>query len=184
MGKKYIYEGDTGEGIEHIEVIVTNQTREVMGITCMVVRDTVTIDGEMMEDTYDWYAQDTHGNVWYMGEDSKEFEDGKFTTSEGSWEAGLDGAKPGIIMLANPLEGLYYRQEYYKDEAEDMGAVIKLNESKTVSYGSFNNLLVIKDFTPLEPGIAEYKYFAPGIGLICEEVVEGGAGRIELKSIE
>ncbi len=184
IGKKYIFEGDTGDGLEHIEVIVTNQTRIVMGVTCMVVRDTVSMDGEIIEDTYDWYAQDIHGNVWYMGEDSKEYEEGEMVSTEGSWEAGIDGAKLGIIMLAKPFEGLYYRQEFYKGEAEDMGAIIKMNDSKTVKYGSFDNVLVIKDYTPLEPGIAEYKYFAPGIGVICEEVVEGGSGQIELIGIE
>jgi len=119
-----------------------------------------------------------------MGEDSKEYEDGKMVSTEGSWEAGMDGAKLGIIMLAKPFEGLYYRQEFYKGEAEDMGAIIKMNDSKTVKYGSFDNVLVIKDYTPLEPGIAEYKYFALGIGVICEEVVEGGSGQIELIGIE
>ncbi len=182
-GMIYTYEGDTGDGLEHIEVTITNQTKTVMGITCMVVRDAVTIDGKLVEDTYDWYAQDIKGNVWYMGEDSKEFEEGNFVTSSGSWEAGIDGAKPGIIMLAEPMEGLYYRQEFYKGEAEDMGAIMMTNQSKTLKFGSFNNVLVIKDFTPLEPGAAEYKYFAPGFGLICEEVVEGGAGQIELISV-
>ncbi len=184
IGKKYIYEGDTGDGLEHIEVTVTNQTRVVMGITCMGVRDTVSMDGEMVEDTYDWYAQDTHGNVWYMGEDSKEYEDGNVVSTAGSWEAGVDGAQPGIIMMANPMEGFYYRQEYYEGKAEDMGAIIKVNETKTVSYGSFDNVLVIKDYTPLEPGNVEYKYYAPGIGVICEVVIEGGSGKIELIGIE
>lgn len=180
----YVYEGDTGDGLEHIVVTVLNETKVIMGVNCVVVRDTVSVDGEIVEDTYDWYAQDVHGNVWYMGEDSKEYENGNVVSTVGSWEGGVDGAKPGIIMLANPIEGIYYRQEYYKGDAEDMAGVIQVGETKAISYGSFNDVLVTKDFTPLEPGVAEYKYYAPGIGLILEEVVEGGSGHIALISID
>ena len=141
------------------------------------------VDGELAEDTFDWYAQDSSGNVWYFGEDSKEYEDGVFVGTEGSWQAGVDGAKPGIIMKANPQIGDSYRQEYYLDEAEDMGKVIKLNESTSVPYGSFDGVLVILEWNPLEPKVIEHDYYAPGVGAILEVVVKGGSERVELVEI-
>jgi hypothetical protein len=184
LGKKYIYEGQTEDGLERIEVYNTNETKVIMGVTCTVIRDTVSIGGELLEDTYDWFAQDIDGNVWYFGEDSKELDEGEWTT-EGSWEAGKDGAYPGIIMFANPYVGVTYRQEYYEGEAEDMGAVVSMGESLTVQYGSFDNLLVIRDWDPLEPEVVEHKYYAKGIGVIKEEVVFGDDPEsVELISIE
>lgn len=182
-GTTFIYEGETDEGLEHIEVYVTRETRVVMGVACTVVRDTVALDGELVEETFDWYAQDKDGNVWYFGEDSKEYEDGEVVSSAGSWEAGVDGALPGIVMYAQPAVGQVYRQEYYPGEAEDMAEVINLTESETVPYGSYDNLLMTREWTPLEPDVAEHKYYAPGVGLILEVVVEGGSGRIELIEI-
>jgi len=179
-GMTYIYEGETEEGVEHFEDYVTHETRDVLGVTCIIVRDRVSVDGELVEETFDWYAQDKDGNVWYFGEDSKEYEGGQVVSTKGSWEAGVDGAVPGIIMKANPQLGDSYRQEYYEGEAEDMAEVLSLAESTSVPYGSFDNLLMTKEWTPLEPGIAEHKYYANGIGLILEELVEGGSGRIEL----
>lgn len=183
-GTTYVYEGETDEGVERVEDYVTRETRNIMGVTCIVVRDRVTLDGELVEETFDWYAQDKDGNVWYFGEDSKEYEGGEVVSTKGSWEAGVDGAQPGIIMQANPQIGVSYRQEYYKGEAEDMAEVISLTESASVPFGSFDNLLMTKDWTPLEPGIAEHKYYAKGIGLVLEETVEGGTGRIELLNME
>lgn len=182
-GTTYIYEGETEDGTERIEVYVTHETKEILGVNCVVVRDTVSLDGELVEDTFDWYAQDKDGNVWYMGEDSKEYEDGEAVSTEGSWEAGVDGAMPGIIMEAKPLVGDSYRQEYYAGEAEDMGEVLSLTESATVPHGSFDNLLMTKDWTPLEPGIAEHKYYAPGVGVVLEVLVEGGSERVELVDV-
>ncbi len=182
-GTTFIYEGETEDGTEHIEVFVTDDTREILGIECVVVRDTVTVDGELVEDTYDWYAQDVEGNVWYMGEDSKSYENGEMVSTAGSWEAGIDNAKPGIVMQAAPQIGQPYRQEYYVGEAEDMAQVLSLDESTSVPYGSFDNLLMTKEWTPLELGVAENKYYAAGVGLVLEEVVEGGSGRTELIDI-
>jgi len=179
-GSEWTYEAETEEGTERIEVMVLNDTKVVMGINCTVVRDTVTLDGELIEDTYDWYAQDKYGNVWYMGEDSKEYEDGEVVSTAGSWEGGVDGAKPGIIMLANPLAGMSYRQEYYEGEAADMAEVIYLNETVTIDYGTYEEVLVIREWNPLEPGVLEDKYFAPGIGVIQEVQVEGGSDHVEL----
>jgi hypothetical protein len=181
-GTTYLYEADTPDGLETIEVSVTDQTREILGITCMVVRDTVTVDGELVEDTFDWYAQDGDGNVWYMGEDSKEYESGVVVSTAGSWEAGVDGAKPGIIMQADPQVGQVYRQEFYEGEAEDMGEVIALDVAVTLGDGTTYTCLQTRDFTPLEPDVNEYKYYAPGVGVVLEEVVDGDE-RVELVSV-
>lgn len=182
-GMTYIYKGESDGTGEHIEVYVTHETREVMGIECVVVRDSVWEDGELVEDTFDWYAQDKDGNVWYFGEDSSEIEDGEVISKAGSWEAGIDGALPGVIMWAKPEVGMIYRQEYYEGEAEDMAEVIQLNASESVAFGSFEELLVINEWNPLEPGAAEHKYYAEEIGLVLELKVEGGEGRIELIEI-
>ena len=182
-GTKYTYTAETDEGTERIEVFVTHLTKEVLGVTCIVVDDKVWLDDDLIEVTLDWYAQDKDGNVWYMGEDSKEYEDGKVESTEGSWEAGVDGAKPGIIMMANPLVGVVYRQEYYEDEAEDKAEVLSLNESVTVPFGSYDNCLRTKDWNPLDMEAIEEKYYAPGVGVVLEVMVKGGDERVELISI-
>lgn len=179
VGENWIYEADTEDGKERINVTVTSDTKVIMGINCTVVRDTVTIDGELFEDTFDWYAQDKDGNVWYMGEDSKEYEDGEVDTA-GSWEAGVDGAKPGIIMMAKPLAGFRYRQEYYKGEAEDMGEVLSTSESITIGLGTYDNCVMIRDINPFEPEVEEHKYYSAGIGVVAELTVRGGDERVEL----
>ena len=183
-GTTFIYEGETEDGKERIEVNVTHETKEILGVTCIVVRDRVWVDGELVEDTFDWFVQDKAGNVWYFGEDSKEYEGGKVVSAEGSWEAGVDGAKPGIIMKANPQVGDAYRQEYYEDEAEDMAEVLSLNESVSIPYGSFENCLKTMEWTPLEPDVVEHKYYAPGVGVILEVAVEGEEERVELVEVE
>jgi hypothetical protein len=176
-GTVWRYEGKTGDGLERIEFRVLNETRIVMGVTCTVVRDTVTVDGEKVEDTYDWFAQDSSGNVWYFGEDSKEYEDGKAVNSAGSWEAGVDGAFPGIIMMGDPVVGMTYRQEYLEDEAEDMGTVLSLDETVTVKGHTYSHVLKTRDFTLLDPEVNEYKYYAPGVGVVMEKE---GSERVEL----
>ena len=120
-GTTFTYESVTEEGTEEDIVVVTNETKEILGVTATVVRDTVTLDGELIEDTFDWFAQDKEGNVWYLGEDTKEYENGEVVTTEGSWEAGVDGAEAGIVMLADPQVGDTYRQEWYPGHAEDAG---------------------------------------------------------------
>jgi hypothetical protein len=180
-GTTYIYEG-TSEGEQvHNDVIVTTETKMILGVQCIVVRDTVTIDGELVEDTLDWFAQDKAGNVWYFGEDSKTYENGQLASTEGSWEAGVDGAQPGIIMPGQPKIGVEYRQEYYPGEAEDMASVLELGTGPvTVPFGTFDDLLVIKEWSPLEPEVVEHKTYAPGIGLILAEAVQGEDERLEL----
>lgn len=179
-GSNWVYEGETDEGLEKIEVTVTDETRIVMGVTCTIVWDRVWVDGELVEDTRDWYAQDKDGNVWYFGEDSKELEACQVVSTSGSWEAGVDGAKPGIIMYADPKTDESYRQEYYADEAEDMAMVLDLAATVRIYLGEYTDCLQIEEWTPLEPDVKEHKFYARDVGVILEEVVEGGEGRIEL----
>ena len=131
-GTTFIYEG----GQERDEMAVTSDTKKVMGVECVVVDDRGYEAGKLIEGTFDYYSQDKKGNVWYFGEDTKEYKNGKVVSTKGSWEAGVDGAKPGIIMQAHPKVGQTYRQEYYKGEAEDMAKVLSLNDSVKVPYGS------------------------------------------------
>lgn len=182
-GTIFVYEGESEDETIRNEIFVTNETRTVMGVNTIVVRDREFEDGELTEETFDWYAQDRDGNVWYFGEDSKEYEDGEVVSTAGSWEAGVDGAQPGIIMKGSPQVGDTYRQEYLAGEAEDMAEVVSLNESVSVAYGSFEDCLKTKEWTPLEPGIEENKYYAPGTGLVLEITVKGGSERLELIDI-
>ncbi|MBI5487481.1 MAG: hypothetical protein HY905_09125 [Deltaproteobacteria bacterium] len=170
-----------GEG-ESIEVSVTSDAKVILGVTCTVVRDTVTVGGEVTEDTFDWFAQDRDGNVWYMGEDTKEYEGGVVVSTEGSWEAGVGGAKPGIVMPAAPAVGAPYRQEYLACEAEDHAEILALDESVTVPAGSYDHCVKTHEFTPLEPALNEQKYYCPGVGVALEVNVNTG-GRVELMSI-
>ena len=182
-GTTYVYEGTTEGAAQRNEVTVTHDTKTILGVRCVVVHDTVMEEGSVVEDTFDWYAQDSDGNVWYFGEDSKEYENGQVTSTKGSWEAGVDGAQPGIVMEASPEVGDSYRQEYYQGEAEDMAKVLKINESTAVSAGSYEQVVVTEDFTPLEPDVVEHKYFAPGVGFVMGSMVKGGSEEIELVEI-
>jgi hypothetical protein len=182
-GTIYTYDNETPDGAETVTVEVTEQTKVIMGVTCIVVHDSSQMDGEILEDTYDWYAQDDEGNVWYFGEDTKSYENGVVASTAGSWEAGVDDAKPGIVMQALPVVGDSYRQEYLKDEAEDMAEVLNLSAPATVAYGTFENCLKTKEWSSLEPGVTENKYYAPGVGLILTVMVEGGQEREELINI-
>ena len=179
-GARWVYEGISDGEHERVEVVVTDDTRRVMGIDTTVVRDTVTVGGEMVEDTADWFAQDAAGNVWYFGEDSREYENGELVGREGSWEAGVDGALPGIVMPAAPAVGRAYRQEYFVGEAEDLAEVVSLDARVTVVGRAFEGVLVTEEWNPLEPGTVEEKSYAPGVGMVLEEVTAGGEGRLEL----
>lgn len=183
-GKKMVYEGQTEDGIEKIEFYVMGETRIVEGVENIIVWDRVWLDGELIEETFDWYAQDKEGNVWYFGEDSREMEDGKVVSTEGSWESGIDGARPGIIMKENPAIGDSYRQEYYEGEAEDMAEVIAFGESVTVPFGSFSNILKTYEWSPLEPDAKENKYYSSEAGGVILEASFDGKERVELVDIQ
>lgn len=144
-----------------VEVLILEETRIVAGIECTVVRDTVSLDGEIVEDTYDWYAQDNDGNVWYMGEDSKEYEGGEVVSTAGSWEAGVDGALPGVKVWAEPrIGGVPYYQEVYEGEAEDLARDLALGGRASVPFGDYTDLLVVEEWTRLEPGVIELVDFS------------------------
>lgn len=196
LGATWNYEGDTDEGLEKIEVTVTDDIKEIeypedsgQFFPCRVVRDIVTLvtdDGEeVVEDTKDWYAQDSDGNVWYFGEIALNYEDGEIVDVEGSWTAGVDGAKPGIVMWANPREGDIYRQEFLLGDAEDMALVLSTNAGKVEVYaGTYENyVLQTEEWTPIEPDVVEYKYYAPGVGMILEENPDTGE-QVELIKVE
>jgi hypothetical protein len=182
-GATHVYEGTTPEGTERTENYVTFETKQVMGVTCIVLKNRVTLNGALIEETFDWHAQDKDGNVWYFGEDAKDYEGGKVVSTAGSWEAGRDGAMPGTIMKASPKVGDIYKQEYYKGHAEDTAEVLDLTGQATVPYGSYTGVLVTKDWTPLDDTVIENKYFARGIGLVLEDKVKGGSGRSELIAV-
>jgi hypothetical protein len=178
-GTTYVVEG----GTERNESEVTRDTKVILGVATVVVHDRVWDDGELIEDTFDWYAQDRWGNVWYFGEDTSELDGGQVVSKEGSWEAGVDGAQPGIVMLADPRMGDTYRQEFYAGHAEDLAKVVEIGGSRAVAAGGYDDVLVTEDWTPLEPDIVESKTYARGVGFIYEEFVRGGEGSIELVEI-
>lgn len=179
-GASWVYEGEVDGELERVEVVVTDERRQVMGVSTVVVRDTVTVDGELEEETFDWFAQDADGNVWYFGEDSREYEDGEVASTEGSWEAGVDGALPGIVMEAAPAVGDAYRQEYDPGEAEDLAEVTALDGTESVPAGTYEAVLVTTEWTPLEPDTVEEKRYASGVGLVVEVGVEPDQYRVEL----
>lgn len=180
-GTTFIYEG-LSEGVPTREVVqVTRDTKEILGVTTTVVHVQSYEEGVLIEETFDWFAQDETGNVWYFGEDTKELdEDGNVISTEGSWEAGVNGAESGIIMLADPKKGDRYQQENAPDVAEDMAQVLGFEDNVCVTYGCFDNVLVTKEWTPLEKGTVENKYYAEGIGFIFAVTTKGGQEELEL----
>lgn len=186
-GQAFIYEGENDEGeMERIEINISHDTKEVDGIMTAIVVDRVYVDDELVEETFDWYAQDISGNVWYMGEDSAEYEDGEKLNNEGSWESGKDiadvgsNATAGIIMKTEFIEGDTYQQEFYPGVAEDMAKIDSVNVDISLADGSTYSTIKILEWNPLEADSSrEFKYVASGIGLVLEEK-EDGSGRIEL----
>ena len=163
-GTTFIYKGrDAGDVIvDHFAI--THNTRVIEGVTCVEVRDTVYSNGALTEDTLDWFAQDKEGNVWYFGENTAELEDGLLATIAGSFMAGVNHDKPGIIMKAQPAIGDFYRQEFSLGNAEDNAQTISLDATVTVPFGTFDHCLKPKETTPLEPDALEDKFYAPGVG--------------------
>ena len=183
-GSRWVYRERDGEGgVQRVVVTVTGKTKRIAnGVEARVVHDVVSQGGEPVEVTEDWYAQDVAGNVWYLGESTAEYENGKVVSTAGSWEAGVDGAQPGIAMPAEPRPGLAYRQEYYAGEAEDRAKVLSTGEQAEVPFGHFTGVVLTKDLVPLEPRVLEYKLYAPGVGPVMTLDVSGAAGREELLS--
>lgn len=169
-------------GTEKVVITVMHETKKILGVSTTVVHDLVSQGGHVTEDTWDWYSQDREGNVWYFGEATTKTEGGKSST-EGSWEAGVNGAKAGVIMEAHPKVGDNYRQEYAPGVAEDRAEILSLNESVTVRKGSFTGCVKTKDYSPLKPDLVENKVFCPGVGQVLVVHVLGPAEHEELVAI-
>ena len=186
VGTRWIYREVDEEGKTlKTDVIVTSATRKLAnGITARLVRDTVRAEGAILEDTVDFYAQDRAGNLWYLGEDTAEFENGTVTSRAGSFEAGVDGALPGVILPAAPARGMRYRQEYYRGHAEDSGEILSTDEIAQVPHGLFRGAVLTKDINPLEPNALEYKLYAKGVGPVLILDVAGGTGREQLVTVD
>jgi hypothetical protein len=184
-GSRWVYrEVENGE-VQRVVVTVTNRTKTIDGIEARVVHDRVaTSAGETVEDTFDWYAQDRDGNLWYLGEDTKEYEDGKVVSTEGSWEHGVDGAQAGIIAAAEPKQGLAYREEHYAGKAEDAAEVLSVEGKVQVPFGFFRDAMITRNYSGIEPKVEELKFYAKGVGPVLELLVSGGSGRTELLSYE
>jgi hypothetical protein len=182
-GSRRVYrDTDTDGTVQRVETTVTSRTKKIAnGIVARAVRDVVTEGGELIEQEYDWYAQDSAGNVWYFGEDVKEYENGKVKATS-SWQAGLDGAQPGVVMPAEPRAGLAYRQTHYAGKEEDRGEVLSAQERAEAPAGYFSDVVAIKESSPLESKLLEYKLFARGVGLVRAFQVSGGSGHEELLS--
>jgi hypothetical protein len=182
-GTRYLYVGEEDGERETNVVVVTHDRKNILGISAIVVLDRVFVDGELKEKTFDWYAQDKHGNVWYLGEDSKEYEEGKVVSTAGSWEAGVKGAVAGIIMPAQPQPGQHYRQEFFRGEAEDEARVTGVGVDVTVPHGTFHGCIRTIEWTRLEPGITEAKWHCPGVGFVKARGIEGSDARLVLKNV-
>jgi hypothetical protein len=183
-GSQWVFRETDAEGtVSRVVVTVLDKTKMIAnGVEARIVHDQVTEDDQVVEDTYDWYAQDADGNLWYLGEDTTEYENGQPKTKEGSWEAGVDGALPGIIMPADPQVGMTYREEYYKGHAEDGASIISTNALAKVPYGRFENGVQTRNFSGIEPDVIEEKIYAEGVGVVLEITVSGGSDRDELLS--
>lgn len=195
-GTTYIYAGMEPEGFVVNEYTITYETKEIMGVTCTVVSDIYwllhpnTGQWELREVTTDWHAQDVLGNVWYFGEESTEKNDGEdedddnddFWEDDGSWQAGEDGALPGIVMPASPIIGEAYRQEFYAGVAEDWAKVLRTNARVSTEFGDFSGCLKIKEWSTVEKGEVEAKYYSHGVGLVLT-VGKGGKCVSELVDV-
>ena len=182
-GTVWQYRSESSGGVETTITEVLDRTRVVHGVTAAVVRDRVLLDGSLIEDTEDWYAQDADGNVWYLGEDTKELDNGEVVSTEGSWEWGVAGALPGVNMWAEPSAHTNeaYRQEFLRGTAEDWGKVVAVGRSVTTALGDLTGCVETEDWSGLDPGTLERKTYCPGVGLVLEEG-QGGerAGLVEL----
>ena len=176
-GTRFRYRGTGASSNEVTVTTVTPQSRTIMGVRATVVHDQTFDRGSLIEDTFDWYAQDSVGNVWYLGEQTRLLKNGRVVSTEGSWEYGVNGAKPGVMMWADPAAhiGERYRQEYLLGVAEDIGKILSVRTRAAVPYGTYRDCVETEDTTPLEPAVRERKYFCRGVGLV-RELETGGAG--------
>jgi hypothetical protein len=181
-GLTYVYEGTSDGKAVRNAITITHDTKKVaMGVTCVVVHDVLYVDGQKAEETFDWYAQGSDGAVWYFGEDAKEFrDDGTVKSTAGSWEAGVNGAQPGIVMPAKPTVGDTFRQEYRRGVAEDLAKILRTGTTVTVPLSTYKDAIVTQDYTPLEPGQVEHKTFAPGVGFVQRDSVKGAKEHVAL----
>src|SRR5690349_14475903 len=174
VGRTWVYRGVRDGQTQIDRVTVTSKTKLVAeGITARVVRDVATHNGKLLEKTADWYAQDNHGNVWYVGEDTTAFLPNGQTDKSGSWEAGVNDAEPGIVMLANPQIPDAYRQEFLAGEAEDTAWIINRGGSIKLPFKVVHNVVTSLEFTVLEPTVIDKKIYAPGLGIVKEQAVQG-----------
>lgn len=180
-GTTLVYKGSSDGRHARDQFSVLGRTTVIAGVRCTVVHDRLFLDGRLAEDTYDWYAQDRHGTVWYFGEATSELDErGDVVSTEGSWKAGVDGARPGIFMPATPHVGARYQQEFAAGQAEDRFAITSLHARVRVPYGTFRHALRTKEWTPLEPGVVSEKYYVRGIGTVREADVRGGDEQLDL----
>jgi hypothetical protein len=183
-GVTFIYKGNREGRKQRDEFTITDRTIVIAGVTCRVVHDKVFERGILRENTFDYFAQDRDGNVWYFGEDTEELDKkGRVVSTEGTWRAGVNGAQPGVIMEAHPRVNDHYFQEQAAPLAQDEAVVLKLHETVAVPLAKFTNCLETKEFTQLEPGNVEHKFYAPGIGFVLSVVVKGGKERLALVNI-
>ena len=183
-GTTFVYTGVKDQQQGRDVVTVTSRTKQIRGVDCVAVEDRLYAGGRLAEQTTDWYAQDSRGNVWYFGEATAELDPhGRVTSREGSWLAGIDGAKAGIFMPARPTVGASFRQEYYKGHAEDHFRVVSLSANVITSYTASARALLTKEWTPLEPETLDHKLYIRGIGLAKEETIKGGSERWELTDV-
>ena len=173
-GSQFLFDGIRDGKPQHTEVTVSKETKMIMGIATVVVRDVVTNNGALEEKTTDWYAQSKNGDVWYFGEATAEYLNGQVSNTQGSWEAGVDNAQPGIIMKANPKLGMHYRQEFRAGVAEDVARVTTTGTTYQAGGTTYRNVVITTDRNPLNPDKLDQKYFAPGVGLIYTKKVSAG----------
>lgn len=182
-GTTFFYEGQKDGIPARDEFFVTKDVKKILGVTTTVIRDRAFENNQLVEETFDWFAQDVDGNVWYFGEDATEFQNGVPVSHEGSWEAGVNGAMPGIVMEAHPRVGDSYKQECAAGVAEDEAKVQSVNKSLCVRYGCFDDVVQTRETSPLDPHVVELKYYAPDVGFIQGDMVKGGSEHTELVSI-
>jgi hypothetical protein len=176
---RWVYRGYGSEAHERDVVTVLSRTKQIKGIEATVVRDVVRRNGHLIERTFDWYGQDRRRRVWYLGENTHAYEHGHVST-EGSWKAGIDGARAGIVMFRHPRVGVTYWQEFYRGHAEDQGTTLDLATRVAVPLGRFKHVRMTEDTTPLEPSVTEFKFYAPGVGVVLEIDASPEQGRVVL----